>query len=1085
MRTSFLLFLLITGLTSCQKNADALFETVESSHSGIDFRNDLEATDKLNILDYLYFYNGGGVAVGDINNDGLTDIYFVSNQQANKLYLNKGNWQFEDITQAAGVGGKSDWQTGVVMADVNGDGLLDIYVLAVVGVNGFNGHNELYINNGDLTFTEKSAEFGLDFDNFSSTAAFFDYDNDGDLDIYLLNHAVHTADSFGPADIRNQRNYETGDKLLRNDGNKFTDVSEEAGIFGGPNGYGLGVVTADFNNDGYTDIYVSNDFHEDDYFYINRGNGTFTENIKQYFGHTSRFSMGSDAADINGDGLVDLMTLDMLSDDEKVLKSSVGDDDYALSKFRTEKLQYHPQFARNMLQINRNTHFEETALMNGVAATDWSWSALLADFDNDTKTDLFISNGIPIRPNNLDFINYVSDEQIKQKLEATRLVDQKAIELMPSGTTTNAIFRGNGTGSFENTSAYWIPQKPTNSNGTAYADLDNDGDLDLVINNLNDAAQLLKNVGKDNHYLRIQLKTDSPNRFGIGTKVYLYAGGQKQHQQLFTSKGFQSSSEPVLHFGLGQQTQIDSLQIIWPDQTFETKKNKAINQLLQLSPGKKRIPYHTSQTSQTPPLFEEVTDSLHFDFRHFENDFNDFNRQKLIPYRLSDRGPAVAVGDANGDGKEDVFLGSSKFNAAQIMWQTERGFVSEKPFEKAEDRVEETDAVWLDLNSDGALDLFLVSAGDEFYGESPVLLDRLFLNSGDGKFTKGELPNYFGNGALVRAHDFDADGDLDLFVGSASVPYAFGKLPDSYLLINENGSFSLSEQTVFEALGMLTDAIVTDFDNDQQADLIVVGEWMSPTFLRNNRGQFEDVTKDYLPQKLNGLWQKITAFDIDNDGQDEYMLGNWGLNSKFSASPNFPLQMLVGDLDANGQTETVVSVAKNGRYYPMAGLDELSSQMLALKKKFNTYASFAGKTTEEIFSEVMDKTTQLTVEELRSGYLKKGGKGYTFVPFENALQIAPIREMLVYDFDANGEDEVLLGGNYFGITPYQGKLDAFAGAFIYKNGGIKSSVPLGLNFFQKQLQSLDILHIQKQPYLLVTYNNDKAQLFKILLNPQP
>jgi len=1076
-------FIFSLWMISCSGDKeDTLFEQISAETSGISFRNDIKENNKLNILDYLYFYDGGGVAVGDINNDGLQDIYFTANQLPNKLYLNKGNFVFEDITDKAGVAGKSDWNTGAVMADVNGDGFLDIYVLAVVGLNGFDGYNELFINQGDGTFKEEASKYGLNLDNYSTSAAFFDYDNDGDLDMYLLNHAVHTTDSFGPANIRNNRSYESGDKLMRNDGDKFTDVSEAAGIFGGLNSYGLSVATSDFNQDGFTDIYVSNDFHEDDYYYLNNGDGTFKEQVKEKFGHVSRSSMGSDVSDINHDGYPDLMSLDMLSADEKVIKSSVGDDEPALARYRTETLKYHNQYGRNMLQINREgLFFEETALMSGVAATDWSWSVLFADFDQDSNPDMFISNGIPIRPNNLDFIKYISDEQIKKKLESTRLIDQEAIQMMPSGEVPNFIFKGNGENDFEDKSAVWIPQTPSNSNGSAYADLDNDGDLDLVVNNLNNAPYLLKNKSNGN-FLKVKFDYDKPNSFGIGTKVALYAKGKLQYQQLFTTKGFQSSSEPALFFGLDTVAKIDSLLVIWPDRTYQKLLNVKRNQTLIIKPDVKRDTFHGFASKSTKKWFAVAEDNFGLVYDHKENEFNDFDRQKLIPYRISDRGPAVVVGDVDGNGLEDVFFGGVKFDPAQLFLQKKTGFERvENLFPKEEDGVEETDACLVDVNGDGALDLFAVSGGGEFYAKMNPLLDRLFLNDGKGNLIKqADFPKYFENGTVVRPIDFDKDGDVDLFVGSGAFSYDFGKIPDSYLLENKGGKFEIKNENAFKNLGMITDAVWTDFDGDGSEDLIVVGEWMSPVFLKNNQSNFENVSKTYLANPTNGLWQSILEFDLDGDGKSEYLLGNWGLNTKFTASEKYPLKMYYGDLDENGSKETVVAIARKDKYFPIPGLDELSAQMESLKKKFTDYHSFAGKTIEEVFGNTLPKANLLTVNELASGYLKKINEKYQFFPFEKSLQTAPITKMLAYDFNQDGKKEVLLGGNYFGVKPYHGRFDSFAGAILSSGGKIIHATELGINFAQKQVRGLNIIKINQVDYLLVTFNNHETELYSLV-----
>ncbi|MEE3147261.1 MAG: CRTAC1 family protein, partial [Bacteroidota bacterium] len=615
MNKFFSLLILGLSIVSC-KDEPELFLNPGPEKTGVTFKNTLEATDDINILDYLYFYNGGGLAIGDINNDGLPDIYFSGNQVKNQLYLNKGNLKIEDITEKAGVAGNSDWNTGAVMGDVNGDGFLDIYVCAVVGLNGLDGYNELFINNGDGTFTERAAAYGLDLDTYSSSAAFLDYDLDGDLDIYILNHAVHTQSSFGKADLRYERNQQTGDRLMRNDNGVFTDVSEEAGIYGGINGYGLGIAVADFNLDGYPDLYIGNDFHEDDYYYINNGDGTFTEDLKNHFGHTSRFSMGSDVADLNHDGWPDLISLDMLPQDENVLKSSEGDDNIQTQRLRTDRYGYHYQFTRNMLFINRDgKDYQETALLSGVAATDWSWSALFADFNQDMQQDLFISNGIPKRPNDLDYIKFVSNEQIQIKINNTGLIDTKALDLMPSGVTHNYVYEGSADLQFKDQSGKWIASDTIVSGATAYADLDNDSDLDLVTNNINASPTFYINKTDEKaNYLKLKLKTQSPNTYAIGAKVYAYANGIKQFKELFTVRGFQASSEPIIHFGLGDAKTVDSVRIIWPNKTSQVLKDISANQSLVINKENTQAFDYNSLKPKQQKLFSKVTDSLGLDF---------------------------------------------------------------------------------------------------------------------------------------------------------------------------------------------------------------------------------------------------------------------------------------------------------------------------------------------------------------------------------------------------------------------------------------------------------------------------------------
>ncbi|MEX0312775.1 MAG: VCBS repeat-containing protein [Allomuricauda sp.] len=1082
MNKSLVLICSLVLITGC-KRGGTLFENPSSEETGITFQNDITESDDLNILDYLYFYNGGGVAVGDVNNDGLVDIFFSGNQVKNKLYLNLGNLKFKDISKEAGIEGNSTWNTGAVMGDVNGDGLLDIYVCAVVGINGFDGHNELYINNGSdgsgkVTFTESSIRYGLDFDSYSSSAAFLDYDLDGDLDLYLLNHAVHTQESYGKADLRYKRNYETGDKLLRNDNGKFTEVSEEAGIFGGINAYGLGVAVSDFNLDGYPDIYVGNDFHEDDYYYLNNGDGTFKESLKNHFGHISRFSMGNDVADINHDGLPDLISLDMLPEEEIPLKSSDGDDNIQIQKLRIEQYGYHYQFTRNMLFVNQEDgNYMETALMSGVAATDWSWSALFADYDQDGEQDIFISNGIPKRPNDLDYINFLSSDQIRSKINNTKLVDQEALNMMPSGATHNYIFKGKSDLGFKDMSKSWISNDTIISGATALGDFDNDGDIDIVTSNLNSKALLYINqTNKKANYLKIRFNHPNPNKFGIGTKVYAYQNGQLQFKELYTSRGFQASSEPVVHFGFGSSEKIDSLKVIWPNRTFQVIKDVETNQTLTISPKNPKPFNYGSLRSGGKPLFKKVEGALGIDFTHKEDNYVDFNREKLIPYKASDRGPAMAIGDINNDGKEDVLLGGSKFVPSQVFIQRDSIFSLQNMPEIDQDSIKENiSSVITDFNGDQKNDLFIGNGGADFFGESKQLNDSYYVQS-DSTFAKKELPKYFQNAGIIKPCDYDQDGDIDVFVGNHMITSKFGKSPVSYLLSNDGGEFSIANRFGENTLGMVTDALWHDFDNDGFKDLIVVGEWMSPRFFKNTEGAFTETNKI----DLDGLWQTVEPFDIDQDGDDDYLLGNWGLNSKFKATEEAPLKMYLSDFDGNGNTETIITLNKNGKEYPIHNLDALASQMISLKKKFNTYKSFAGKELKDILDQgALKKAEELSVTELRSGYLKNEDGTFKFVPFAIELQVSPIMDFLSYDFDNDGQQEVLAGGNYFGVKPYHGRFDSFPGALIKSENNVILGNLLGLDFNQKSLRHLGILPFKDKKYLLAVFNNEKAQLYQI------
>ncbi len=1078
-----IIFSIITVLVlmGCGEKGGTLFYNPDSEETGITFTNTLTPTEDVNILDYLYFYNGGGVAVGDINGDELPDIFFSGNQVKNKLYLNQGNLKFEDITEISGVAGNSAWNTGAIMGDVNGDGLLDIYVCAVVGINGLNGYNELFINNGDSTFTESAAQYGLDFDSYSSSAAFLDFDLDGDLDMYLLNHAVHTQESYGTVEVRKKRNYQTGDKLLRNDDGKFVDVSEAAGIYGGVNGYGLGIAISDFNQDGYPDIFVGNDFHEDDYYYLNNGDGTFTESLKDYFGHTSKFSMGNDVADINHDGWPDILSLDMLPEDERVLKSSEGDNDFQTQRLRTEQFGYHYQYSRNMLFINQpDAPYSETALLSGIAATDWSWSALFADYDQDGEQDIFISNGITKRPNDLDYINFVSSEQIKSKINSTKLVDEKALDMMPSGAVANAVFKGMENLRFQDVSKEWISNDTLISGATAMADLDLDGDVDLITNNSDRPATLYINkTNGQSNYLKIRLKFKDKNPYGLGTKVFSYHDGKLQYKELYTARGFQASSEPMIHFGYGAKERIDSLRIVWPDKSYQTITNVPVNQTVIVSPRDTKPFNYAALRPRRTVIFEKVEDNLGLDFIHQEDRYTDFNRQKLIPYQIGDRGPATALGDLNGDGKTDVFFGGSKYISSQIFLQHDSSFIKSSIPEIEKDSIkEDVAAVIADFNSDGKTDVLLGSGGADFFGQMKPLLDSYYSQT-DSIFESRDLPEYFENASVIKPFDFDEDGDLDVFIGNQATTNDFGKTPNSYLLENENGNFEVVQNESLQKSGMVTDALWTDFDNDNSTDLIVIGEWMQPKFFKNENGEFREV--QLLEDVLNGLWQSIAQFDIDADGDLDYVLGNWGTNSKFKATQSSPMKMYYSDFDNNQSTETIVTTFKNGKYYPLEDLEGLAAQMVSLRKKFNTYKDFAGKPINEIFEkEVLDQAKILEVHELRSGYLENNDGRFVFIPFQAELQVAPIMALLTYDFDGDNKFELLAAGNYFGVKPFHGRFGSFSGAMIKDKNNVVLGYEIGLDFANKSARNLDIITLHEQPFLLATFNNEKAQVY--LLN---
>ena len=1053
--------LLLLGLLafSCKKQAhDAgpagLFTKLDAGQTGIGFRNDLPENDALNILEYLYYYNGAGVAAGDVNNDGLTDLYFVANRGENKLYLNRGGFGFEDVTTKAGVQGQADWQAGVTMADVNGDGWLDIYVCAVGHYKGLRGSNELYINNRDGTFTEKAAEYGLDFTGFSTQAAFFDYDHDGDLDCYLLTHAVHTSRSYDRVSTRALRDHEAGDHLYENRNGKFIDVSVKAGIYGAAMGYGLGLAVGDLDNDGWEDVYVSNDFHEDDYYYRNNHDGTFSEKIRQSFAYTSRFSMGNDLADVNNDGWLDVMTLDMFPADERVEKASMGEDPFDIYRYKLS-FGYQPQYSRNCLQINlkrplqpRDTtglRFAEIAAYAGVAATDWSWSPLLADYNNDGRIDLFISNGIYKRPNNLDYVKYISSDSIRYHLEITRNpeVEKRAIANMPDGQVPNYLFLGSDSLMFADVSAKNGFSAPGCSNGATYADLDNDGDLDLITNDLNAPAGVFRNEGTSGHSLTIRLKGDGKNTFGVGAKLLLKTALGWQTRQLMPTRGFLSATEPRLHFGLGRASGADSLVVLWPLGRAQVLTAVKAGQSLLLEEKNAALAAAQFLPQPARPPLLEARPLPGLAFTHHEDDYEDFNREGLMPFKASTEGPALAVGDANGDGLDDVFVGGAQQQPAGLFFQQKNGsFLRvQQPLFQADSVFEDVDALWFDADGDRDLDLYVVSGGNGFTEGQAPLLDRLYRNDGTGRLHRDTtaLPRFYENKSCVRPADVDGDGDMDLFVGGRVVAFHYGEAPRSQLLINDGtGHFTDRTDYLAPALrraGMVSSADWADFDGDGKPDLLVAGEWMEPLLFFNRNGKLVP-DKHLTPgqEPLSGLWQGVTATDLDADGDADVLLGNLGLNTKLRrGSPPYELKMWVKDLDDNGKSEQVVGYRSGDVYFPVASKDELSRQLPALiNKRFTTYEAFAGKSIDEIFEAgELRQARQLTLNQWASLWLENDGKGrFRVHQLPMQAQWSRVFSLLPADLNADHRPDLLVGGNFFGASTYQGRYESNSGLVV-------------------------------------------------------
>lgn len=1082
-------------LAACSRPAPPLFESLLPGTTHIDFANHITDSDTLSILDYLYFYNGGGVAIGDINNDGLPDICFTASQGGNRLYLNKGDCRFEDITTKAGISGHAGWTTGVTMADVNGDGWLDIYVCTVGGYKGLYSVNQLYINNRNSTFSEQAAQRGLAQQGFCTQAAFFDYDRDGDLDMYLLKHSVHSTGTYLDTSVRRIHSPESGDQLFRNDSGYFTDVTQQSGIYSSAVGYGLGLAVADLDNDGWEDLYISNDFHENDYYYHNNHNGTFSEINTTAFGHESRFSMGSDIADINNDGWLDIITLDMLPTSEAVLKSSGGDDPADTYEYK-KSFGYHDQYSRNCLQLNTGAglRFSDIALYSGVAATDWSWAPLIADFDNDGRTDIFVSTGILRRPNDLDYIKYVVTDEVQRMMRSSPGINKTLLEKMPSGKWHNYLFQGTDSLVFKDRSADWGLQAPAFSNGAAYADLDNDGDLDIVVNRINEPAALYRNHAtalNHHHYLQLRFKGYPPNTQGIGAKVWLKSGGRLQYATHQTTRGFQSSVAPGLQFGLGKDNMADSVIVTWPSGKSQVLTKVKSGQSLMLEEDRATDSLSSLPFPAPRPFLEEVNDSLGLDFRHRENRFFDFNRQLFIPHQLSTAGPKIAVGDINGDGLDDLFICGAHGQAGMMYRQQADGSfipVNEALF-RADAACEDVDALLADLNGDHAPDLYVVSGGNEFYGRSPQLKDRLYINDGSGNFHKSStLPALYENKSVVCAADIDKDGDLDLFIGSRAKALAYGFTPPSFLLINDGkGNFTNSTAIIAPALlkaGMITAATWADIDRDTWPDLILTGEWMPPRIFRNVKGQLTEMTARAGLTRFPGLWQSMLVTDLNEDGAADIILGNWGVNSKLKASPQWPLRLYIADIDQNGMPDQILAHADSGRYYTFLGKEELEKQLPTLiRKKYPTYHSFAGQTVAQIFGTTLDTAYQLQARELRSLVLWNDGKGvFTPAYLPAQAQWSPLMALYAADVNMDGHMDIISGGNFYGVLPYEGRYDANAGNVILGDGRkgwqALSSLQSGWQP-DGQVRDIKMLRtINGQQYYVVSRNNDNLLLFR-------
>ena len=1103
-----LVFSVLYSCTSDQENLSStndtqtLFTLLDAKDTGIDFLNKVKNQKNFNIFKYRNFYNGGGVAIGDINNDGLADIYLTGNMVANKLYLNKGNFQFEDISKSAGIEGNKPWSTGVVMVDINQDGLLDIYVSNAGNLKGNNHDNDLYINNGDLTFTEKAAEFNLAKTGFSTHASFFDYDKDGDLDAYILNNSNIPVSSLGYAEQRDKRAQDwenvpqifrgVGDMLLRNDNGKFVDVSEQAGIYGSLIGFGLGVMVTDMNGDLYPDIYVSNDFYERDYLYINNQDGTFKEDITNWTSHLSLSAMGVDIADINNDGNADIFITDMLPEADQRVKSVMEFEGYNVFKLKQSK-DFSQQYIQNTLQLNNgNSTFSEVAYHSGVAKTDWSWAGLLFDMDNDGNRDIFITNGINHDLTDLDFVNFFANEIIqKMALTGRKQAIDSIINKMPVKPQPNFAYKNNGDITFDNANKEWGFETPSLSNGVAYGDLDNDGDLDLVVNNVNMLPFVYKNNTDsltNNSYIKIKLEGKKVNKFAIGSTVKIFHNNSIYVQEQMPSRGFQSSMDYVMTIGLGTAKTIDSIRVIWPDNTTQKWSNIAVDTTLTLKQNEAVDIQKPLKLKKEKTFVTEITKN-NFQ-KHQENSYSDFDYEGLINKMLSQEGPALAIGDVNNDGNEDFYIGGAKNQPGVLYLNLGGGKVAmsiQKSFEK-DALFEDTTASFFDANGDGNLDLMVGSGGNEI-GQQNNYKVRLYLNNGKGTFesAKNKLPALRKNIAVISPYDFDNDGDVDVFVGARSMVATYGIAPTHQFLENNgDGTFTDTTEKVaydVKSAGMMTDAIWKDIDKDGKKDLITVSEWDTPKIFINNGRRL--IKQKSTLDDLFGMWNVVEAADLDNDGDIDFILGNQGSNTMHKTSKENPVKMWVNDFDNNGTIEQITTNHKQGKDYPIHMKKELTAQLVSLKKQNLKASEYAKKSIDELFSASIFENSimkQSTISESIIA-INQGDWNFTVKKLPSRVQLSCVCGIVCSDINNDGNLDLIMAGNNFEFKPQYSRLDANYGSVLLGDGN------LGFTWQDYNTSGFvvknEVKHLKKikdnkgKTYFIAAINNESPKLFLI------
>ncbi|MGC1244016.1 MAG: VCBS repeat-containing protein [Chryseosolibacter sp.] len=1103
------------------------FTLIRHNESGLNFRNDLTETQHNNIMTYEYSYNGGGVAVGDVNADGLADVYFTGNSVPNKLFLNNGDLQFEDITDDSQTAGRADWKTGVTMADVNSDGWLDIYV-CYSGNAPDEGYekpvirdhpkrsNQLFINNGGEpggkpTFTERAKEYGLDAPGtFSTQGYFLDYDLDGDLDMFLLNHANMFYSAFlNTRRLRNLRHPYFGNKLYRQDPPAakggppvFTEVSNETGIHGSGLNFGLSASISDLNGDGYPDIYVTNDYEEQDFCYINKGDGTFDEVSKELFGHLSKYGMGSDIADINNDGFQDIIVVDMLPEDNRRQKLLKGPDEYDRYSLAVDS-GYHHQYMRNTLQLNRGfasdtlPRFSEIGQLAGISNTDWSWAPLAADFDNDGMKDIFITNGFLRDFNNLDFIKYNANAYAEAR-SARRSIDYlKLIQQLPSTKLTNYIFRNENGIRFKDVTGDWGIDQPSVSNGAVYADLDNDGDLDLITNNLNEEAFLYRNnqeALQKNKYLKIQLKGSAFNTQGAGAKIWITADEREIFQEVWFSRGYQSSVEPMLTIGIGKPEIVSEVKVRWPDGRESIFQNVAPSTVLTVSHADSKETQH-AKPAPNPTILKDETGLSGLNFQHRENRFIDFKVQRLLHYQVSKLGGKFARGDVNQDGNDDVFFGGAMGQAAELFLGRSDGTFQPSPSQPwaSDSLFEDTHALFFDADSDGDDDLYVVSGGGEFVSSAPLYQDRLYLNGGTGVFMQANraLPRETSSGGCAVAADYDRDGDLDLFVGGRLVPGNYGLIPRSFLLRNDSGKDGIrftevtaDHSDILSSPGMVTAALWSDYNGDTWPDLILAGEWMPLLIFENQNGKLVARNDIAGLDKSNGWWCSMFPADVDKDGDTDYMLGNAGANMQFKASEDEPVQLYAFDLNRDGVLDPIVNYYIQGKSYPMASRDELLDQVSTLRKKFIRYEDYADATMQDIVApDQLEKARKFNAYVLESSWLENiDGKDFRLHTLPDLAQFSSINAFVYDDLTGDGEKEMIAAGNFYPFKPQLGKSDAAYGVMMHYDRGMKKmSGVLSNLWLSGDIRDMQLLHFNSGiKRILVSRNNDKASIFSIV-----